>query len=62
MTPPPIARSTLSTPELIERWAEAFDEAGGGTVEEFAEWLVCNAKASEHERRYAGRQTLGLPD
>ena len=60
MTPPPIRTSDLATPELIERWAQAFDEAGGGTVEEFAEWLKLNAKCGESERRYAGRQTLGL--
>ena len=60
MTPPPIRLHDLATPELIEQWAQAFDEAGGGTVEEFAEWLVMNAKGRDMERRYVGRQTLGL--
>ena len=60
MTPPPLTRDTLATPDLIERWAEAFDECGGGTVEEFAEWLLTNARAGETERRYTGRMTMGL--
>ena len=58
--PPPITLDTLATPKLIETWAEAFDECGGGTVQEFAEWLLLNAKAGESERRYIGRMTLGL--
>lgn len=60
MTPPPLQRDSPATPELIERWAEAFCEDGGGTVEEFAEWLVTNARAGENERRYCGRMTMGL--
>lgn len=62
MTPPPLALHTLATPDLIEQWARAFDECGGGTVEEFAEWLVTNARASDHERRYAGRLNMGLDE
>lgn len=60
--PPAIGMHTRATPDAMSRWAEAFDECGGGTVEEFAEWLLTNARASDMERMYVSTLPLGLDE
>lgn len=60
MIPPPVTLATLASPSLIEAWARSFDECGGGTIEEFLEFLGDNARAGDNERRYTGRMSLGL--
>ncbi len=60
MTPPLIAPDTPATSAVLLGWLDAFTEDGGGTIEEFAEYLATNARCSDDVRRYEGRMELGL--